>query len=134
MTAAAYLSKMEDKYYWRVFGPTEECEFRSTFDLNEEWTWPQFDGYEMKNGYVRYGSIKVVGTASIIGAELGPTRLDLRGIDVRDTRCQYFHWQSGERKQLFRKMGKACMVPFPAVFTAGHRTLTPKWKFDGEKV
>ena len=122
MTADEYLEKMEEKYYWRVFGPTEKHRFvgRNSvhFDLADPDTWPlgeEADEYSGRDAtaYVRYGSIKVVGTDSIIEAKISPKKFDLRCVD---STAGYVHWQSEEKKVLFEKMRPLCakeLAPSP---------------------
>jgi hypothetical protein len=129
MTADEYLEKMEEKYYWRVYGPTEKHEF-DWIDVADGDTWPNVNFRTGHDGpYVRYGAIKVVGTDSIIEAKISPSKFDLRCVD---STAGYVHWQSEEKKVLFEKMRSVCVCDDEDI--SFDTSLSVPWLIDGEMV
>jgi len=139
MTADEYLEKMEEKYYWRVYGPTEKHEF-GWIDVADADTWPNVNFRTDHDGpYVRYGAIKVVGPYSIVNAKISPSKFDLRCVD---STAGYVHWQSEEKKVLFEKMRPLCAAHFlesqsiqsSLADISFDTSLSVPWLIDGEMV
>ena len=127
MTADEYLTMMEEKYYWRVFGPTKEHEFDYEdedppgIDLGQDKaeTWPCINFKASNDGpYVRYGSIHIFGSDSIVEAKISPKDFVLRHVDYKQ---KYFKWQHPVKEAEF-------VIALPNI------TKEVNWRYNGKKI
>ena len=123
MTADEYLTMMEEKYYWRVFGPTKEHEWDDDedppgFDLGDSDTMPCRIINSSPIAYVRYGSIHIFGTDSIVEAKISPRDFVLRHVDYNQ---KYFKWQHQVKEAEF-------VIALPNI------TKEVNWRYNGKKI